>query len=402
MLDACRNLFMIYSMTARTPHPTAQPIRVGVQVSPEYAYGRQILEGIIRYSDEHGQWDFCSDRMYHKDFHRTHSMDAMIAEVRDPARASLLARLKMPVVAVTGHAATGKLPLVTADYEAIARLAAEHFQELGLEHWAYVGGPPRQDDRRSMSFCLEAERLGIKVIAYPDLFRPGASPRQGRQLMLRWLRKLPHPVGVFVAFDSWAMDIASLCHSDGIRIPEELALLGVSNDELLCRLSHPPLSSVDHNAFEIGYQAAALLDRMLAGEPIAEHTVLLPPLGVIRRQSTDITAVRDVEMVRALELIRQEACDGLTARDVARRVNVSRTRLEGLFQQWIGRSVHQEIIRIRLATARHLLRHTTLAMPEITVRCGVSYPSQLSHLFRKHFGVSPSQYRLRRGPEPQP
>lgn len=373
------------------------PVRVGLQISTEYAHGRNILRGIIRYNDEHGQWAFWWDRLFHKDFHRSHPMEAMIAEVRDPARVAMLRRLRMPVVAVTGQAAMNRLPLVTADNAAIGRAAAAHFQELGLEHWTYLGNPSDTVDPRREGFCQAAAELGMPVRFCPHpgwLWQPAAKQQS---LLRNWVRQLPRPTGVFCRFDIEASALAIFCYKEKIRVPEELAILGVGNDEFFCHLSHPPLSSIDPNAFEMGYQAADLLERLLRGEISGTPTIALPPLPVVRRQSTDILASGDQEMARSLRIIREQACDGLRAEDVAGQINTSRTRLEGIFQRRLGRSVHQEIIRVRMERACHLLRNTTMAMPEITVRCGVSYPSQLSHLFRRHFGISPSEYRQRKG-----
>lgn len=394
---------MIYVMntSSRLARPS-ESIRVGVQVSPEYGPGRRTLEGIMRYNDERGQWSFVWDRTFHADFHRRHPLDAMIAEVRSPDRIGEMRRLKMPVVAVTGVAALGKLPLVSTDHELMGTIAAEHFLELGLEHVAGLVNPSNPSELvAGESFQRAARDLDFASCGYlqVDLLRLAGAKRT--QVLQKWLQELPRPVGVFAAFDVQAIEVTSTCLRSGIRVPEDVTVLGAGNDELLCRLSDPPLSSIETEPFELGYQAAELLDRILQGKSSGLEVVRVAPSGVERRQSTDILAVRDSEVARALLVIRDHACDGLTAAEAARRVNVSRSRLEFLFKRVIGRSVHQEIVRIRLHTARCLLRDTTLSMPEITVRCGVSYPSQLSHLFRKHFGVSPSHYRQRKHPESQ-
>jgi LacI family transcriptional regulator len=174
-----------------------------------------------------------------------------------------------------------------------------------------------------------------------------------------------------------------------------MALLGVDNDSVLHRLCRPPLSSIDHGAHQLGYRAAALLRDLLAGRPAPTAPILVSPIGVVSRQSTDTLAVGDPDVATALRLIRGEACDGLPAEAVVRRVNISRTSLETRFRTLLGRSVHQEIVRVRMEEAKHLLRVTDLAMPDITSRSGFRYPSQVSHLFRKHLGVSPREYRAR-------
>jgi LacI family transcriptional regulator len=189
------------------------------------------------------------------------------------------------------------------------------------------------------------------------------------------------------------LQVANAAGLAQVRVPDDVAILGVDNDQLLCRLCHPPLSSIDHSAKQIGFQAAGLLDRRLRGEDVSDQLILLPPTSVVERQSTDTMAIGDPDLVTVLRLIRQDACDGLRAEDVVRQVNISRTSLETRFRKLLGRSVHQEIVRVRIERAKHLLRTTDLAMPEITDLCSFRYPSQLSHIFRRELGLSPSQYR---------
>jgi LacI family transcriptional regulator len=365
------------------------PLRVALQIV-EHDIGRQMLEGIIRYNREHDQWEFFWDRHGDGDFS---GVDAVIAEGWDPGRVRRLRRLRMPVVAATGYAAEGHLPLVVSDNRAVGRLAGDHFRELGLKQWAYFGAVQRIGGLRREGFIEVAEQCGASVqgLDAEDFF--GLTPAQREARLAEWISCLPRPCAIFAIFGFAAQIVATVCHVHGIRVPDEMAILGVGRNDIYSQLSNPPLSTVDPNAEAIGYQAAALLDRILSCKERGRPTVLVPPLGIVRYQSTDIFATDCPEVVQALRLIRQEACDGLTPEDVAERTSISRTGLERLFRRWVGRSLHQHIVWTRMERAKLLLGTTKLSALQIALRCGLSYPSQLSRLFKLQYGLSPTQYR---------
>ncbi len=382
--------------TARRPvRGLDQPLlRVGLQVTSEYEAGRQIVEGVLDYAEQRGGWNFIWDSKFNPQFPFNHAMDAMIAEVRDPQKVELYRRLKFPVVAVTGMAAAGRLPLVSVDNDAIGRIAARYFLEMGYSNMAYFTRHIHLPDGRRDGFVAVAHEAGATVDIFPVTPTFANQTTSFREkALVEWLRSLPWPLGLFTYSDHDALDVANAAGQGRVRVPEDVAILGVDNDSLLCRLCHPPLSSIDHSAKQIGYQAAAMLDRILHGQVADDTPILLPPTTVIERQSTDTLAIRDPDTVAALRMIRRQACDGLRADDVVRSVNISRTSLETRFQKLLGRSVHQEIVRVRLEKAKHLLRTTDLAMPEITDICCFGYPSQLSHIFRRELNITPGQYR---------
>lgn len=354
------------------------------------------MAGVLQYAKQYDQWDFWWDRWYHVNFYQTHPMDAMIAEVRDPKKIQRYRRLKMPVVAVTGIEAAGRLPLITANNLLAGELAANYLLQLGFDQLALVAYPRKSQDLRIQGFLATAAQHDVPVSTYPVPAEWLSMSVASRMKSLhRWLLAIPKPIGLFARDDLVAVDLATASHQmPRVRIPEDVAILGSGNNELLCSLCHPPLSSVDLASFQMGFQAAARLDRIFHGEPASLEPVFLEPAGVVTRQSTNTLAIRDPDVVKALQLIRQEACLGMNVADLLTRVNVCRTSLEMRFRRILGRSVHQELVRVRLQEAQRLLRTTELAMPEITDRCGFSYPSQLSHIFKRELGVSPRQYRL--------
>jgi LacI family transcriptional regulator len=179
-----------------------------------------------------------------------------------------------------------------------------------------------------------------------------------------------------------------------IAVPEQVAVIGVDNDERLCQLCTPPLSSVVPDSRGAGYQAAELLDRMMRGERIRAQATLLSPLGIAERQSTDVYAVDDADLATALRYIREHACEGITVSDVLRVVPLSRRMLEHRFQRVIHRSPHSEIVRIRMERAARLLRETDLPLSEIASRAGFTSSIYLSKAFKHHTGVSPREFRI--------
>jgi LacI family transcriptional regulator len=176
-------------------------------------------------------------------------------------------------------------------------------------------------------------------------------------------------------------------------VPDEVAVIGVDNDELLCELSHPPLSSVVPNTHRTGYAAAALLDEMMSGRPAEGLTHLIAPLGVATRQSTDVLAIEDRNVGLAVRFIREHACDGINVRDVLKAVPQARRQLEGRFKALLARSPHEEIVRVQLNRVQQLLADTDLPLSEVAERAGFAHVEYLSVVFKKKIGMPPSQYR---------
>ncbi|MCA9017560.1 MAG: substrate-binding domain-containing protein [Planctomycetaceae bacterium] len=194
-------------------------------------------------------------------------------------------------------------------------------------------------------------------------------------------------------YDIKAQQLLDVCRTINVSVPEEVAIIGVDNDEILCNLSEPPLSSVIPNTRLTGYEAAALLDRMIAGQTVSSEAHLIKPLGIETRQSTDIQAIDDKFISDAVRFIRQHACDGINVRDVLMSVPLSRRILENRFQKFIGRSPHEEIMRIRLDRVKQLLEETDLSLIEIAERTGFRHPEYLNVAFKKQTGTTPGSFR---------
>ena len=216
--------------------------------------------------------------------------------------------------------------------------------------------------------------------------------------MAAWLAKLPRPIGIMACYDIKAQQLLDVCRELEIAVPEEIAVIGVDNDRLLCDLASPPLSSVAPNTQRTGYEAAELLDRMMAGETIASEAHLIAPLGVETRQSTDVLAIDDADVARAVRFIRQNFRSGINVADVLREVPLSRRILESRFRRTLGRTMHQEITRLRMAHVKRLLADTDLPLTEVAQSSGFEHVEYLSVAFKRETGSTPRDFRRKSRP----
>jgi LacI family transcriptional regulator len=224
--------------------------------------------------------------------------------------------------------------------------------------------------------------------------------------MTSWLVRLPKPLGVFASTDLLGRRILEACLRARIEVPDTIAVVGVDNDETLCELAAPPLSSVDANHYGVGYEAAGLLARLMRGGSPPTSRVLIQPAELVVRASSERWAVSDPEVARALGLIHAGPDDALRTalhvEDVVRQVPLSRRTLERRFHQVVGHSIYDEILRARVNRAQHLLSATTWPIKRIALETGFSYPEHLAAVFKTRVGRSPTQYRrsIRHGDAP--
>ena len=288
------------------------------------------------------------------------------------------------------------VPWVETEDVAIARAALDHLYERGFRHLAYVG-----DERFNWSnwrrdrFVAAAAGRGLAVsVAHASVVaRAGAEWTAEIRRLSRWLASLPKPVGVMACYDLMGRQVLEACRQAALAVPDDVAVVGVDDDELICELSDPPLTSVAPDAHRTGYEAAALLDRMMAGEVVTAEATLLPPLGVVPRASSDALATDDADVSAAVRFIRERACDGIDVSDVVGMVPLSRRVLESRFKRLVGRSPHEEIDRVRMTRARELLRGTDLSLARIAEKVGFPHAEYLSVVFKKRVGMTPRAYR---------
>jgi LacI family transcriptional regulator, galactose operon repressor len=364
----------------------------------EGAYARHIVEGVIAYADRHGPWKLDLLLPHHLLDEGLRisvaGLRGIIAQVRREVTVDRLRSFGCPVVlAEQDHA---EFPSVAVDDEAVGRLACEHFAQRGFRHLMYVGMPGSQySDRREAGFRAEAQARGLAFHAWAMRPAEFAKPDETDDLMQSRIHELPKPLAILADNDIRGHWLLQRAVATGAVVPDQVAILGVDNDDIRCRTCTPALSSVDKGSRRIGFQAARLLDLLIAGCPPPSATRVVPPVRVVARQSTD-TFATDNPLVRgAVRFIREQACEGATVDDTVRHVGSSRRTLEIAFKRETGRTLQQEITGARLANACRLLEETDMAMPEICARCAISYPSKLTQIFRRSLGVTPSEHRNR-------
>jgi LacI family transcriptional regulator len=380
------------------------PKKVALLIETSNRYGRDLLYGVRDWMREGERWAIRFTEQgrgaplptWLKDWQG----DGIIARVDSPQIAAALRRTRLPVIDVSAERFSSEFSRVSIDNAAVARLAAEHLEGKGFAELAYCG------DRRFLwSRQRGAEfKRGVAAKGRPcvDFVEQAVGGRPGSdaeiRAIARWLKALPKPVAVFACYDGRALQVLEACQLLGLNVPEQVAVLGVDNDELVCELANPPLSSVQPNARRSGYEAAALLARLMRGEKKSvAPTHQVQPVRVVERQSTDVVAVADAKVAAALKFIRQHACAGVDVGDVLRAVPMSRTRLEEKFKALLGQSPHRQIVQQRIARAKHLLAESKVAISEVAEQAGFDNASYLSVAFRRETGLSPFAYRAKHG-----
>ncbi len=378
--------------------------KVALLIETSNRYGRDLLYGVRDWMREGERWAIRFTEQGRRaplpTWLKDWQGDGIIARVDSPQIAAALRRTRLPVVDVSAERFSSEFSRVSIDNGAVARLAAEHLEAKGFSDFAYCG------DRRflwSRQRGVEFRRcLAEKGRRCVDFGEPAGTAKPGSdaeiRAIARWLKGLPKPVGVFACYDGRALQVLEACQLLGLQVPDQVAVLGVDNDELVCELANPPLSSVQPNARRSGYEAAALLARLMGGEKKAvAPTHQVQPVRVVERQSTDVVAVADVKVAAALKFIRLHACEGMDVGDVLRAVPMSRTRLEQKFKALLGHSPHRQLVQQRIARVKHLLAESKIAISEVAEQAGFDNASYLSVAFRRETGLSPFAYRSKHG-----
>lgn len=376
--------------------------RVMLIVETSTAFGRGVLAGVGAYAANHGRWSLYVTERGLADgcprWLRWWRGDGIIFRGSTPRMVSLIRGIGLPAVDTCCVGGEHGLPVVYSDEDEIAALAAEHFLQRGFRHFGFcatVRGSWAQRRRAAFEHHWQARPRGdCSTLAVCDACS-GGWDRQ-RHCLEAWLRSLPKPAAVLASSDLCGTRTIDACLAAGISVPEEVAVLGIGNDELLCRLAAPPLSSVDTDAPRVGYEAAALLERLMDGGTPPAQPCWVPAGGVVARQSTDVTAIDDKELARALCFIRRHACRGIGVDDVLQAVTVSRATLERRFAVRLGRSPRSEILRVRLEEVRRLLHTTDYSLERIAELTAFKTSSHLSVAFKRETGQTPSDYRQKR------
>jgi LacI family transcriptional regulator len=373
---------------------------VALLIETSNAYARGLLHGIRAYIREHRSWSIYLGEQRRGEpapgWLRQWHGDGIIARIENRAIARAVLATGLPAIDVSAARHVPNIPYVETDDEAIARLAAEHLLQRRFRHFGFCGVSPfNWSTWREQHFQQVLAEAGHDCCVYRHARGPGRAVPWEREKaeLAAWVLGLPKPVGVMAAYDIRGREVLDVCRQVGVKVPDELAVIGVDNDELLCDLADPPLSSVIPDPRRTGYEAAQLLDAMMAGDRVAPVAHLIKPLGIATRESTDVLATNDTEFSAAARFIRAHATEGIGVEDVLRVVPLSRRVLESRFKRLLGRTPHEEILRVRMERVKELLAETDLSLTAIAHRTGFTHVEYLSVAFKRETGLPPSAYR---------
>jgi LacI family transcriptional regulator len=374
--------------------------RVALIIETSTSYGRRILRGIRRYAHTHQSWSiFLQQRDLSGEpppWIKNWDGDGIISRITTKEMVEDARRLRIPLIDLTDRYETLASHQVWSDNQAIARLGAEHLIERGFRNFGFCGFTDEiWSDRRRDSFVREVALAGSECRIYESpWFGPDVHPwEQEQRQIMAWLSALPKPAGVMTCNDYRGQHVLEACGRLDLAVPEEVAVVGVDDEEELCELCEPPLSSVVPNAEMVGYKAAELLDQLMAGREAAEPRLEIAPIGVATRQSTDVLAIDDPEIAAAVRYIRENACQGAKVEDILDDVPISRSILERRFRKYLGHSPQALIRQTRLKRVKQLLVDTDLTLAKISALAGFRHQEHMCVLFKKEVGESPGAYR---------
>jgi LacI family transcriptional regulator len=370
---------------------------------------RGMLRGVVRYCRFHSPWILYREPPFYRKppYHEQPRSVRTLARLREQGFAGVITfaanqtQLEtmiprgFPSVVLPIEEKTPGYCSIVEKANTVGTVAAEHFLDRGFTRFAFCGYDHMFWSRiRQDGFVRRIAQAGFKVHLYePQELSSRLTWETEQASMADWLRALPKPAGLMVCNDDRAQQVVEAIKAARIRVPEEIAILGVDDDDMICELTHPPLSSVAMNFEEAGYEAAAQLDRQMAGGKASRKEIHLRPTHVHTRQSTDVLAVEDSIVADALRFIRNHAGDVLSVEDVVEAASTSRRLLERHFKDIVGASIYREIQRTHVERACRMLAETNWPLTEIAARCGFSNTVHFSVAFKRHMRQTPQQHR---------
>lgn len=369
-------------------------------------YDRQVIEGVGRYLNAtQCNWDLFIEDDFHTqaDSLENWSGDGVIADFDNPLIEEKIRQLDFPTVAIGGsyedEEAYPPYPYVATDNFKVTKLAFDHLRSLGLENFAFYGLKYSEHTRWAQQRKLAFNKIMEKEGYQPHVFESSSTTlnhwQEDQQELEQWLQQLPQPIGIIAVTDSRAHYLLQACEKLNMLIPERIAVIGIDNEEVARYITNTSLSSVEQGCQQMGYQAAKYLDQWLEGRSnmTPPPRLMIPPVQVHVRQSSDFHALKDPYVVQAMHYIRRHACQGIKVEQVLDYMGISRSNLEARFKEERHHSIHIEIHYFKLRQACDLLRSTDLPISQIADYCG--YPSQqyMYAVFRKSFHCTPKAYR---------
>ncbi len=379
--------------------------KVALLVETARGFGRDFLLGIARYARLHGPWSFHITPGDYKQAvpkMKQWGGTGIIARIPDDGVAQAVLDSGLPTIALglsdeqlsAGHPLS-RLSEVSPVEDDVVRLVIDHLTERGFRRYAFVGLEDRSWSlRREVAFVQQLAKVGIEPHVYHSPKRAANRVWEKEQKILAgWMSELPTPVGLFACNDDRGREVLEACSLAGLKVPEDVAIVGVDNDAVFCELSNPPLSSVALNAETAGYRSAALLDAMMQGRIRRPQRIVVEAMGVVTRRSTEVVAVEDEDIAVALQFIQRHQGRDITVESVVQETAVSRRKLEKQFSATIGRTILEEIQLVRLERAKRLLVETTYSVSKVAELAGFGSVGYFIQFFQKRVGKTPRRYR---------
>ena len=376
------------------------PPRVALIIETSVIYGRRIVNGIARYLRYHSPWSVFLEQhelgTQPPKWLRFGKWDGILSRPTDPALACQFRKMRVPVVDLNDLYDDLGFPWIGSDHFAMGQAAAAHLLERGFRQFAFAGfSNELWATQRREGFCEALQIKGMAASVYESPWH-GPSVRPWNEdliAMERWLKSQPQPLALMACNDVRGLHVLDVAARAGIMVPEQLAVVGVDNEEILCDLCSPPLSSVEPDAEQIGYRAAELLDQLMQARRVQQTTIRIPPLRVVTRLSSESLAIQDHIVAMATRFIREQALSGCSVDDVLKHVRVSRASLERRFRQQLKRSPQAEIRAVQLNRVKEFLIETDYTLERIAGDCGFEHPEYMSVAFKRSCGMTPGQYR---------
>ncbi|MEM6885039.1 MAG: DNA-binding transcriptional regulator [Verrucomicrobiota bacterium] len=370
--------------------------QVAVMINMANSWGRKVVQGVLRYVNEVDNWDLWikpnSPHVFDGLPLGWHG-DGVITRVASQKLVRSLKKWNLHIVNVNDDDLKGfSAPTIRTDDTAGCHMAIEHFMSIGMTRVGYIGADIRQTHIQYRDAFLDAaENRGMKCSVY----RFSTEEIEVKEALLDWLKSVPKPIGILVLSNYTARMVIDACFIAKINVPQDIAILSSSDDFLLSRACFPPLSGLVPPTEEIGYQAAQALHQLMLGKEVSHEPVKLPPLGVEKRQSTDVLSVEDKRLHEAMAYLREHAFEPITMEDILKVIPMSRRSLERHFKETFGHTPFDEIRFIRVERARKLLLETDLEVQQIAEKCGYGSYNYLGKIFKETTGLTPFQYRKR-------
>jgi LacI family transcriptional regulator len=369
-------------------------------------YSKSLLRGITKYSKENGPWVFCRMPTFYRE---SYGIDGILKWAKEWGANGIIGQLYndpdiqkiieagIPLIAEDFKERFSNIPNITGAYNETGKIAAEYFLKKGFKNFAFYGFKNIVWSReRSDGFENRVRQSGYKVHYFEH------KKSRSRELwyykpssLSLWLHSLPKPIALMACDDNQGQHITEACKHIGIRIPEEVAVLGVDNDETICNLSDPPLSSIELDSEKGGYEAAKLMDLLISNRKQEYHDIVVKPTNIITRQSTDIYATSDFYISSTLKYIHQNIDKNLKVENVLKQIPLSRRSLEKRFQNITGFPVYKYIYSLRIEKFAQKLLETNNSIFEIALETGFSDGKNVSRQFKQIKGCTPIEYRKR-------